>query len=188
MNRKTLDVMAIFALLTYLEFNHLNLLVLHDEADVIMSLIANLSIMTLLLPCMSMFDRVSERLGKHSANNALVITVSRNHLNGYRLLDGVISKTQCQFSSEQHFIAKQELLKKGLNTTIKELVKGNRVLNLAPYVVIKTDLKSISELEKECLIKCSISAGALKAIVIDLSSNDFEIEESLSSNPVENFV
>ena len=187
MNRKTLDFMAIFALFTYLELNHLNLLVLHDETDVIMNLIAKLSIMTLLLPCMSIFVRVLERLGKSSASNALVITVSRNQLNGYRLLDGVSSKTQCQFSSEQHFIAKKEILEKGLNTAIKELVKGNGIFNLAPYVVIKTDLESTSELEKECLIKCSISAGALKAIVIDLSSNDVEIEESLSSNPVENF-
>jgi hypothetical protein len=184
MNRKVLDIMAVVCLLTYLDLNFLHI---SGELPVMQTLMANMSVMLLAVPFMSIWVRLEDYLSLSSAKNALVISVSKNQLKGYRLSDKSTFEVPCLYSSEQYFIAEETILENGINEVINELVKDKGKLTPAPYVVIKADLNSISKLEHESLIKCSLNAGGLKVIVVNSSSNDSEIKDIIASNPVKKF-
>jgi len=190
MNRRLIDFMAVISVLAYLEFNYLHFMgdINHGDFAGLWGTLDGFFIMpAVFLSLVSIVVRVSDRLSEYSIRKAFIITVSNNKMVGSRVYDNLTFTFKGDFSSPQHFISNEKSLTNSFNTVLKGLVKDRGSRFISPYIAIKVDLKSISDLEKKCLINSAWAAGALKAILIDKSSNIKEVKEKLIANPVELF-
>ena len=149
--------------------------------------VSGLSMFLIVVPILSVFSLFEAMMSKNAIKKALVITASKNQLHGLRIADGFSYTLTSDFSTEHHFIAKESVLEKDMFTVIKELSKDGSKFNLKPYVVIKVDLAKVSEIEEKSLINNALNAGAMNAIVLDMSANKTQINEGLTNNLVEIF-
>ncbi|WP_394222695.1 hypothetical protein [Alteromonas gracilis] len=54
----------------------------------------------------------------------------------------------------------------------------------APLVVIKASLRSVSEIEQECLLKSAERAGAVKAIIVDVEASNEDVHRAIEASPL----
>lgn len=182
MNRKVLDLISILAVLFYMEINHWQFVIIEGPVN----LLRTFSIILLGLPFISVFVRINDFTSNKAYQNALVVSVNYNQLTGHQISERSEVVVNSNFSDAKHIITCDMAFEKAMNELIKKQHNAHK-LTLAPYVILKTKLDDLTNLEKKGLIIGSDNAGAVKTIVVDCDFSDSDLGETIKSNPIENF-
>lgn len=137
----------------------------------------------LIVPFMSVFVRIIDKLNNKAIQNTLFVNVDSNFLH----VEENDVKVKADFSTHDRLIAYPELFEKALNDVLRLSLKHKGLLTTAPFVVLKLDLNLLSKIELAALVKICFSAGALDSIIVSKSASEADIGKSIKSFSLPNF-
>ncbi|BEI26320.1 hypothetical protein R7D97_16130 [Vibrio sp. Vb5031] len=168
-NRKFHDAMSILIVLCYIDLKHTHIFVGQTLAADFMG---SLFTFALIVPVLSIFLRITNRLNKNAKNSPLVLSIYDSKIfMKWRGQEHSISleDTVLELLHNDRY-ALEKIIREGIAATDKELPK----LLPSPLVVVVTELK-FSNLEREALGGVICNAGAIE-ITFSESNDSSDIE------------
>ncbi len=184
MNRKFLDIASIIVLITFLEVQFFQLI---DTDFPFYGLLRFTITSCLFVPFVAVMVRIIDKVNTKAKRSRVVVCLERNRLYVNDCADDNVSEVISRFSTTDHLIAQPEEFEKAINKMICLLLESKGWMTLSPLVVLKLDLRQLSTIEQNELVKLCVSAGALDCILSDINASETDIEQSVRNFSLANF-